>query len=107
MMQAFQISLIIFFVHFVFAPGGLFGGIGEYIDGPGSNRFEKFMAKPLFTCPVCMSPYYTAFVLQFVDGYGIPDIVYTIGLVGGINVILVSILDFLNSSHVRLEKDSE
>lgn len=107
MMISVYISLTILFVNYCFAPGGIFGIVGEYFDGPNSNKYEKFIAKPFLTCVVCMSPYYTLFILNFVDGYNLPGKLLTIGVVGGINVIVSSIIGFLNSYNGGLEKDTE
>lgn len=108
MINAVYISLTIFFVNYCFSPGGIFGFVGEYFEGPRSCKFEKFLAKPLFTCVVCMAPYYTWFILKFVDGYNIPGKLLTIGVVGGINVILSSIIGFLNTYHGQgLEGDTD
>lgn len=108
MMNAVYISLIIFFVNYCFAPGGIFGFIGEYLDGPQPSKLMRFITKPLLTCPVCMAPYYTFVICRYFPDYDLVTVVFTMGVVGGLNVVISSIIGFLNSYHGQgLEGDTD
>lgn len=107
MMNALYISLIIFFVNYCFAPGGIFGFIGEYLDSDVPSKFMRWITKPLITCTVCMAPYYTYFVSRFIPELITDNLLFTMGVVGGINVIISTLIGFLNSYSCGLEKDPE
>lgn len=96
-LNALYISLTIYFVNFCFAPGGIFGFVGEYLECPNTNKILRFICKPLLTCTVCMSPYYTYVICKYYADFNGPTILLTVGVVGGINVIISTIIGFLNS----------
>lgn len=51
LLRLFIASLAIFGVWNAFAPGMIFGWLGDVLE----NRLPEYAQKPLYTCPACMA----------------------------------------------------
>lgn len=75
-------SLVILFIHSLFWDGNILGPLHSYLE---NKRFSAWIRKPLYTCIICMGPWYGAALYYF---FIAPDLNIFFALcVSGINVI--------------------
>lgn len=101
-----QYSLIIIFIHACLQEGMILGKLrwlmDEYIP-------YEWIRKPLYDCVVCMSGTYTVALWFIKDHRPLSwDLLWTICIVGGINVVLSPIVDaMIFEFHRRRTSDGE
>jgi len=89
--NAILCSLTILFCFSAFQPGAIFGKVGIWIEIEMTTIY-----KPLIGCLYCMSPWWgLAYSFIFLD-YGLKDTIQFIFVVGGINVLVYHIGDYLD-----------
>jgi len=86
---ALGISFMTIAIHIIFMwKGMLLYKPGQWL----ALRLNKYIAKPLFTCPMCMSSFWTL-VYYFITGYALNSVTILIMLiVCGMNTLLSSII---------------
>jgi hypothetical protein len=57
--QALAVSLFVVFIHLTFQDGEIFGFIGNYL----SQNLPEKLHKPVFDCPICMTPWWGSLVM--------------------------------------------
>jgi hypothetical protein len=91
--RAFIISFITIAIHIVFTwKGMLLKNIGDWLE----LRLNKYIKKPLFTCPMCMSSFWTFVYFILVERRINEDTIITVVVVCGINTLLTT---FIYSFH--------
>lgn len=88
--NALIISLTVFALHASAWEGMIFGKIREYISP------DSFIAKPLYGCPICMTPYYGAAIaigMMLTDTYSFSfyELILTLGAATGLSTIFAII----------------
>lgn len=87
--RAFTISFICIAIHIVFTwKGMLLKHIGDWLD----LRLNKYIKKPLFTCPMCMSSFWTLVYFILVERTINESTFVTVLVVCGINTLLTTLI---------------
>jgi len=90
--NALIISLIVLFIHATTWDGHIFAGIKKLIKPEGK------LYKPVYGCPICMTPYYGTAIYWLIYGFGIADWTVTVGAAAGFSVLWVLIIDIKDNS---------
>lgn len=78
--------------------GHIFSFVRNWIDE------KKKISKPIYSCPICMTPYYgTALYLIFFN-HGFADWFLTIGAAAGLSVIYVLIIEIKDNGKQATDK---
>lgn len=85
--QALIIALIVLFVHACSWQGMIFEGIKKVIKPEGS------LYKPIYGCPICMTPYYGTVIYLLFFNISIADGLLTVAAASGLSVISVLLID--------------
>ncbi|RCH55418.1 hypothetical protein DJ568_05865 [Mucilaginibacter hurinus] len=94
--QAFIIALIVLFIHACTWKGMIFDGIKKIVEPKGH------LYKPLYGCPICMTPYYGAVIYLLFFNVSFVNGLLTVAAASGfsvISVLLIDIKDALCKSH--------
>lgn len=88
--HALIISLTVFALHASAWEGMIFGKIREYISP------DSIVAKPLYNCPICMTPYYGSAIaiglmLTNTYSFSLYEFILTIGAATGFSTIFAII----------------
>lgn len=89
--QAAIIALIILFFHATTWETHIFHGIRKYIPE------EHKLAKPIYNCPICMTPWWGTLIYWLFFHIGFADWLLTVGAASGfgvISVVLIHAKDF-------------
>lgn len=81
------ISFIVLFLHACSWDGMIFAGIKKIVKPQG------LAYKPLYGCPICMSPYWGITVYVSLFSAGFKDWILTIFCAAGISVVWVLLID--------------
>lgn len=84
---ALIISLIVLFIHATTWEGQIFEGIKKLI------KPEGMIYKPIYGCPICMTPYYGSAVYWLFFKVSLTDWLLTIGSAAGLSVLYVLLID--------------
>lgn len=84
---AFCIAFIVLFMHTTTTEGHIFNRPAQWLE----NHLPEWTIKPLFGCPICMTPYWgTALYLLLFDHHnGIKAGIATVATAAGISCLLV------------------
>jgi len=85
--HAFIIAMIVLFIHACSWKGMIFEGIKKLI------KPEGHLYKPIYGCPICMTPYYGTIVYLIFFRLSVMDWLLTIGTAAGISVLSVLLID--------------
>nr|WP_179415606.1 hypothetical protein [Mucilaginibacter sp. E4BP6]NYE68045.1 hypothetical protein [Mucilaginibacter sp. E4BP6] len=102
--HAFIIAMIVLFIHACSWKGMIFEGIKKLI------KPEGHIYKPIYGCPICMTPYYGTIMYLLFFRLSFVDWLLTIGTAAGmgvISVILIDIKDGICLSAKVEERNSE
>lgn len=93
--QSFIVSFICIAIHIIFTwKGMLLKPVGDWLD----LRLNKYIKKPLFTCPMCMASYWTLMYWLIIQGE-ISILTFVMMLtVCGINTLLNTLIYALHES---------
>lgn len=102
------IACIVLFIHACSWEWMIGGFIRRYIPE------TLFISKPIYSCPVCMSPWWGTllYLMFFNNGYSLKEWIGTIGVAAGISVFYI-ILTFIHQSideireHLNNEADGK
>ncbi|MFN6944921.1 MAG: hypothetical protein ACK4ND_08215 [Cytophagaceae bacterium] len=89
---AFVIAFIVYFVKATTWKGMIFFGVKQKLEG-----LPEFFKKPLFSCPVCMTPWWGAAIYLIAHYYNLtgfeeltlPRLIFTVFISSGINTIFL------------------
>ena len=85
--HAFIIAMIVLFIHACSWQGMIFEGIKKLI------KPEGHLYKPIYGCPICMTPYYGTIMYLLFFRLSFVDWLLTIGTAAGMSVISVILID--------------
>ena len=85
------ISLIVLFLHATTWDGNIFAGIKTIIKPKGN------LYKPLYGCPICMTPYYGSFIYYLYFYQSWQNWVLTVFTAAGLSVVWVLTIDIKDS----------
>ncbi|GAA4320884.1 hypothetical protein GCM10023149_20390 [Mucilaginibacter gynuensis] len=85
--HAFIIALIVLFIHACSWKGMIFDGIKKIIEPKG------MLYKPIYGCPICMTPYYGAIIYLLFFNTSFVDGLLTVATASGLSVISVILID--------------
>jgi len=85
--HAFIITMIILFIHACSWSGMIFAGIKRII------KPEGLLYKPIYGCPICMTPYYGTIIYLLFFRLSFVDWLLTIGTASGMSVLCVLLID--------------
>lgn len=92
--HALTIASIVLFLHSCTWGGMIFNGIQNWV------KPEDWMSKPIYNCPICMTPYYGTLIYVLFFGVSLQDWLLTVGTACGfsvVSVVLITIREyFLN-----------
>lgn len=83
---SFAICMIVLFLHACSWDGMIFAGIKKVI------KPESWLSKPLYGCPICMTPYYGSLIYWLFIGTSWQLWLLTVGMAAGMSVLVVVIL---------------
>jgi hypothetical protein len=89
--QAFIIAMIVLFIHACTWRGMIFEGIKKII------KPEGHLYKPIYGCPICMTPYYGTIIYLIFFRISVTDWLLTVGTASGMSVIAVLLIDIKDS----------
>ena len=92
MMVPVYIFLAARFINHIFKRGSIFGDIEMIIESPKTHRILRQLAKPLFYCCVCMSPWYSLAYLLINKSFDLWIWVLLSAVVGGLNVVYQNVI---------------
>lgn len=87
MIHALIISLIVLFIHACTWEGMIFAKIKKFI------KPEGMLYKPIYGCPICMTPYWGTAIYWLFFNNSIQDWILTIGAAAGLSVLYVLLID--------------
>jgi hypothetical protein len=90
--NALTISLIILFIHACTWDGHIFEFVRTWIDE------KKKISKPVYNCPICMTPYYGTVLWFIFFKSDFKDWFLTIGAAAGFSVLYVLFIEIKDSS---------
>lgn len=88
------ISFIVLFIHVTLWPGMIFASIGEKL-----KVLPEFIRKPLYDCPICMTPYYGSLILWMGNVSKVCRVhnpvqwIFILFAAAGVNTVLIYIVD--------------
>ncbi|RZA00873.1 MAG: hypothetical protein EOP47_12655 [Sphingobacteriaceae bacterium] len=85
--HALIIALIVLFIHSCTWKGMIFDGIKKII------KPEGHIYKPIYGCPICMTPYYGTIIYLLFFNHSFTDGLLTIATASGMSVISVLLID--------------
>jgi len=89
--HAFIIAMIVLFIHACSWHGMIFEGIKRII------KPEGYLYKPIYGCPICMTPYYGTIIYLLFFRLSFVDWLLTTGTASGISVLCVLLIDIKDS----------
>jgi len=89
--HAFIIAMIVLFIHACSWKGMIFEGIKTII------KPEGHLYKPIYGCPICMTPYYGTIIYLLFFRLNFADWLLTIGTAAGLSVVSVILIDIKDS----------
>lgn len=94
--KAAVLSLATFFAHVTTWEGHIFHKPAEWLK----DRLPEGLQKPLFGCPICMTPYYSVLMLALLkaDRRGVVRAVVTIAAAAGISTVWAILSQFYQLS---------
>src|SRR5688572_7238366 len=98
--NAFIIAMIVLFLHATTWEGMIFDGIKNF-NIPGWIR------KPLYSCPICMTPWWGTLLYWIFFHGSLCGWLLTVGAASGINVFSVIFLYIKKASIETIEKNGE
>lgn len=90
--NAITISLIVLFIHATSWTGHIFEGIKKVIKPEGK------LYKPIYGCPICMTPWWGSAIYWLLYGFGITDWLVTIFTAAGFSVLWVLLIDIKDNT---------
>lgn len=91
---ALTISLITIGIHASTWDGMILQPIREWLDWKLSNKYGKYIKKPLYDCLICMSSVWTVLCFFAID-FNIAELPLLVLIVAGINTILMHLIYWL------------
>ena len=89
--KAFIIAFIVFGLHYIiYTPGMILHFIADWAARVKMYEDEE---KMLFSCPICMSPWYGSLIYGFVWGQSFKECVAVVLAAMGINAVIVFFWD--------------
>jgi len=85
--HAFIIAMIVLLIHACSWQGMIFEGVKKLI------KPEGHIYKPIYGCPICMTPYYGTIMYLLFFRLSFVDWLLTIGTAAGMSVISVILID--------------
>jgi hypothetical protein len=85
--RALIIAMIVLFLHACSWRGMIFSGIKKIIEPKGH------LYKPLYGCPICMTPWYGTIIYLLFFHISLADGVLTVAAASGFNVLSVLLID--------------
>ena len=85
--HAFIIAMIVLFIHACTWKGMIFEGFKKIL------KPEGHLYKPVYGCPICMTPYYGTIIYLLFFRLSFSDGLLTIGTAAGISVLSVLLID--------------
>ncbi|MCD8740875.1 hypothetical protein LT679_09710 [Mucilaginibacter roseus] len=95
--HALIIALIVLFIHACSWKGMIFDGIKKIVEPKGS------LYKPLYGCPICMTPYYGTIIYLLFFRQSVADGLLTVAAASGLNVLSVLLIDIKDGICKRAE----
>ena len=89
--HAFIIAMIVLFIHAVTWKGMILEDIKKFI------KPEGYLYKPIYGCPICMSPYYGIIVYLLFFNVSFADGLLTVATACGLSVVSVLLIDIRDS----------
>lgn len=91
--NALIVSLVVIFIHLTFQGDEIFSFIGIWLE----KRLPKKLHKPVFDCPICMTPWWGSLVMAAAAVTGIEMFqqidnahwLFTIAIAAGISTVYV------------------
>lgn len=101
MSNSFAIALIVFFIHACYQEEMIFHWAAKWFE----EILPEFLHKPVFSCPICMTPYYGAVIYLFATMSGvkgfesihIPTMLFTLLVASGFSTLFVYLLRLVES----------
>lgn len=91
--QALAIALIILFVHACTWEGMIFGSVEKILP----STEGKWLWKPMYGCPICMTPWWGTLIYWIFFHVSILDWIMTISCAGGLSVLSVAVLHSIDN----------
>lgn len=67
------------------------GAIFEFVRTWGEKNLSEKLQKPIYDCPICMTPYYGTVFYILVYDFGFTDWLITVIAAMGLNAVLVKL----------------
>ena len=94
------IALIVLFIHSTTWEGHIFESIKDII------KPEWKISKPIYGCPICMTPWWGSIIYWLCIGISIPHWLLTVGAAAGFSVLFVVMID-LKDAAIAYKKEAE
>ena len=98
--HAFIIAMIVLFIHACSWQGLIFEGIKKLI------KPEGHIYKPIYGCPICMTPYYGTIIYLLFFRLSFTDWLLTIGTAAGMSVISVILIDIKDGICLSVKQET-
>lgn len=93
------IASIVLFIHACTWEGMIFEGVKKII------KPEGMLYKPIYGCPICMTPWWGSLIYWLFIGISIPNWILIVGTASGFSVISVVLIDIREAALKYYEKD--
>lgn len=107
MVLALAISLIILFLHACSWKGMIFERIKKIIPPEKYYIFGKDISKPIYGCPICMTPWWGTLIYWLFFAISIPHWILTILTASGLSVLYVVMIDLKDAAITYKKKEEE
>jgi hypothetical protein len=101
--HALVISLTVLFIYMCCTEGMIFHFVYKWFK----TWLPEPLWKPVFSCPICMTPYYGTIVYLILYKTGVVDWIFTIFTAAGMNCVFVFLLEIAHNTNPGNNKKKE
>jgi len=99
--HALIISLTVLFVYMICTEGMIFHFVYKWFK----TWLPQYLWKPIFSCPICMTPYYGTIIYLILYKISWIDWTFTITTAGGLNCVFVYLLEIAHNTNPKNNKE--
>jgi len=95
--HALVISLTILFFYMTMTEGMIFHFLYKWFK----TWLPEPLWKPVFSCPICMTPYYGTIIYLILYRISVLDGIFTVLTAGGLNCVFVYLLEIAHNTNPK------
>ena len=101
--HALVISLTVLFIYKTFTEGMIFHFVYKWFK----TWLYKPLWKPIFSCPICMTPYYGTVMYFILYNISVLDWIFTIFTAAGMNCVFVFLLEIAQNTNPKTSEEND